>query len=995
MAGCSWAASDLRAVIDAKGGVSYLARIHDDERPGTYRWLDYGPAGTFLGEREIEIPWADTSVDPLVSTLDGRLWVRLWCFGDKKGAHCGAIQEVLADGGLGRQWPSPSGGPHLRAVDDRLLWGTVENQALEIRELDLETGEWRRLRAVRTGDRYPLEGRGITWGIGPDGEVVLAFGSRDHQVTLVRLDADDREIARGQFPAARSGFDPVDEDGVRRLGPFARILIGDDGMMMAWQGGNDPSCFFYQPPSVALFGRDLERLGVADNEGHIRTFRRIGSSLRVVGSYGAVKRFGLDGDEIESWSPEIPTVGDAPTRFETWEEMQVAANALVRESPIADRIALFEAADDAMQARIDDWWVEEGPETYAALDDQAWQRLAPRFCDRHPRLAPAEALRRFDRTRGRAKGKWLEALMACFDEPIPRVFEHAERLGESRDTESAAQVVFEAWGYTPGRLDALWRTVLETPLPRGIEVRTEAIQLLRAFHQTDEAFDRALTGPDASAHGRVRRMLLESIDLWGRQNAYQVDDTVRAARSAMLRAADLWSEDERLAVQAVGQLLRLGHLDFDDHPPGDVARLVEALIESARREPRMWPWIALALNEAIEDEASFRALGDDVADWLVAASQESPPDPLEPLMLDFSAADPWQFLTLHGGTRSVSMLAAHARTDRARTPSRNRLLRRLAVRPWALDPGAMIRLLEAPWLTDDDIASTALIVGIGAVARPGAALQALLAQRLTERLTSRDPRSQLNARTLFHNAGQLYGSPLIDALGIPGVREIVDNHGRPFQWLRLIAQVGAWQEVEATLEPMLDGPRNNVRVEVAAALAPKRHPKALEILLEGIERGGDDQVALEALGHFGREARPRVERLCVHENAHIRSRARLALRALGPEPDDIDSLLAAADTAFAEERPPDVATVLMLHEAGHDIVSRLIAQLRALPKLRLDSYSLGYTENQDFPRVVLDWLRDRSVPEHEIPESLRDLVPWTEPGALRWLDALEAIAADH
>lgn len=992
---CSYVASDLHGVIDSEGAVSYLKPTRDEERPGTYRWLDFSQTGAFLGEREVRISWADVSVSPLIKTRDGRLWVRVWCFRDQGGAHCGAIQEVLADGGLGRRWPSPPGRSGLRAVGDRLLLGTVENQSLEIRELDLETGAWRLLRAVRTGDRYPLDGHGTTWGVGPDGEVVLAFGG-GKQVTLVRLDAEDREIARARFPAARSGFDPVDEDGVRRLGPFARILVGDDGVVMAWQGGNDPSCFQYQPPSIALFGRDLEHLGVADNEGHIRAYRRVGPELRVVGTYGPVKRFAFDGDEIESWTPEIPSVGDEATRYQTWQEMRAAAAALVPESTLVDRIALFEAAEDAMQARIDDWWVAEGPATYAALDDRGWQRLASRFCDRHPTRAPAEALRRFDRTRGHAKGRWLEAIVACFDAPIPRVVEHAEHIADSQNGRSEAQVVFEAWGYGPKRLDALWRTVLETPLTRGTEVRAEAIQLLRAFPQTADAFDRALTGPDASAHERVRRMLLESTYLWGHRYAYRIDDTVRAARSAMLRSAGRWSEDERPAVRAVGQLLRLGHLDFVDHPPGEPARLVESLIDSARREPRLWPWIALALDQAIEDEASFRALGDESADWLVAASQESSAEPLEPLMLDYSTADPWRFLTLHGGTRSVGMLAAHALTDEATTPGRNRLLRRLAARPWALDPDAMLRLLEAPWLTDPDIASTSLIGQIGSVAEPGGDLHARLVRRLLERLSSTDAASRVRSHALlFDSSVRLYGSSLVDALGVPGVREIVDNHGQPFEWLRLIAQVGAWTEIEATLEPMLAGPRNNVRVEVAAALAPSRHPKALEILLETIERGEDDPVALEALGHFGDQARPRVETLCAHENAHVRSRARLALRALGPDPDDIESLRAAADEAFAEARLPDVATVLMLHEAGDDTVPRLLAHLDASPKLRLDSYSLGYRESLDFPRVILAWLRDRKAPDPETPKSLRELVPWADPDARHWLDALETLAADH
>ena len=987
--GCSWGASDLDGLIDHSGGAIYLQPVRDDERPGTYRWLQFTPAGTLRSDQEITVPWADVSLSPIVATVDGRLWLRVSCYRAKEPLHCGTLQEIFADASLGRRIPLPPGHINLRIDGENVRYAVPRDGVLDIREIDLETGENGLSRRVSVGNRYPISGRGSHWALGPDGDVVLAFSSAGHHVTLVRLDDENQEVARARYPGARFGFDPVDEDGVRKLGPFWSMQIGDDGVVVAAQSAHDPSCHFYQSPSVAIFDRDLTLLGVAENEGRLRRLRRLGESLVVVGVYGSIKRFNLDGTLLDDWSPEIPVDGTETEWKGSWEEMRAAAAALDRESPPARRIALFEAAEDDKQALIDSWWVEEGPATYAVLTDVHWQRLAGRLCARHPEDAPDEALRRYDRSRGAGKEGWFEAIATCFERPVPRVYEHAIAAMKDDTSRAETEVLFVAWGYPQESMDALWRKVLETSFGRSKPALREANQLLNAFPQTAETFHQLLTSGTPAQLVRVQQILMESIYVWGKRYDYRADE-VRAARNVLLRWAERWSASDQLHVAATGRLLRLGHLASDDHDSATFSLLVSELISSARREARMWPWIALALDEAIQDESTFRRLGDTNADWLVAASQEASPRPLGELMLDYASPDPWGFVLRHGGTRSASMLITFALSERATAAMRNRLLWRLAEVPWSVEPRQMRQLLEAPWLTSDGVDSAGLLAVLGAVAHEGGELQSILVDRFTELFAPERLRSRRGGSpNLYDPTMNLYGSPLIDGMGVEGVRSIVGHLEKASRVLRLIAQVGAWPAVEAQIEPLLDGPATNVKVEAAAALATSRNPKAFEILLTQLEQGRDVPLELEALAQYGEQTRAALAPLLSSDKRHIRMRARVALRAVGPTAKDIQSLEAVADAAFAEGELPDVATVLMLHESGRDALDRLVTYLAAHPAQNLRSFRLGYTGNHDFQAAVLDWLREAGDDAVEVPKSVLDLIPFVAPDARRWLAALE------
>lgn len=987
--GCSITVSVLGGAIGRDGEVVYLPSTGDEERPGTYRWLRFAAGGTLVAEQEIAIPWADVSVDPVLITEAGSLWLRVRCHRAQNPGYCDVLQEVTADGSLGRRAPLPPRQMRLWVEGEQVRYSSVDAGVLELWGIDLEHATSRLLRRLDLGDRYPLSGQGVTWGFGPDDEVVLTFDQGEQDVVLVRLDADGNEVARAQYPRARSGFEPVDDDGVRRLGPFWHLTIGADGVVAAAQSGNDSSCHRYQPPSVALFAKDLSRLGVADNDGFIRSLRRVGKRLVVLGANGTVRDFALDGTLLDTWSPEAAFQNDPATQWQgRWEEMEAAAAALEQGSPLAARVSLYDIAEEAKRAEIDAWWVEEGPRTYAALGDAGWQELAARLCVQHPIAAPAEALRRYDRSRGAQQEEWLEAVVACFEQPITRVYEHVVAVASDRTARVDFGVVFRVWGYPHALLDGLWAAVLDTPLTRPTDVREEANRLLEAFPQTAETFDRLLTSGSPVEQQRVRRILLETIYVWGSHYDYR-EESLRTARAALVRWADRWSASDQRDVAETGRLLRLGHLRAEDHPPRAFARRVAELVDAARREPRVWPWLALALDEAITDEATFELLGDETADWLVGASQEASPYPLGRFMLDYGAPDPWGFVLDHGGIRSLRMLVAFAMTDRARPAMRNRLLRQLTEKPWTLDVRIMHRLLEAPWLTEKGVAATGLVARLGSVARRGGPLQQTLVRRLSELFAWFGPDARYGTvLALYDPTIPLQGSPLIDALGMDGVRAIHDRTDETYPLMRLIARVGAWPVIASRVEPLLAGPANNVRIEAAAALATNQHPEAFEILLHHVEAGYGGEVEIEALRHYGEAARAPLRRLLADENAHVRARARLALRAVGPREEEVEALATVANAAFDRGELPDGATLLMLHEAGHPVFSRLVATLEDEPKLRLGG--IADHLRHDLHQAFLSWLQTSAAASPELPPALGEILPFVTPEARHWLAELES-----
>ncbi len=996
---CSMVASSVRGVIGADGSVAYLSQLGDEERPGTYRWLHYAVEGTLVDDREITVPWADVSVSPVLTTEAGSLWLRVWCYRDKQPNHCNTLQEVMADGSFGQRVALPTPHMKLRVDGERIRYSTVEDGVLELRELDLEEGGSRRVRRLELGERYPIAGEDTSWGFGPDGGVVLAFDAGKTEVVLVRLDANAEEVARARYPRAQFGFEPVEEDGTRRLGPFGWWAIGDDGVIAVTQYANDASCHQHQPPSVSLFGPDLERLGVADIGELLGGLRRVGDKLVVLTDGGTIQHVALDSSLLDTWKPEAALADDPKGSWRgSWEAMLAAAAALEQGSPLAERVALFEAADGAKQAEIDAWWVDEGAQSFEALRDFHWQRLAARMCARHPVHGPAEALRRYDRSRGAARDRWLEAVVACFDRPIARVYEHAVAVAGDDTAQVDASIVFRAWGYSAEMLDALWAKVLETPLTRPTVVRTEAIELVEAFPQTAETFDQMLRSGSPTEQARVRQVLLETIYVWGQRYSYR-KVSLQAVRSELLGWAQRWSISDSALAVTTGKLLRLGHRAAHEHAPGVFQQLVDDVMVAAHCEPLVWPWLALALDEAITDEETFALLHDDAVDWLVAASQEATPNPLGRFILDYGAPDPWGFVLDHGGDRSLRMLTAFAMTDHAQPAMRNRLLRELAGKPWRLDARAMKRLLEASWLTEKGVAATGLVVHLGSVAEHGGSLQQTLVRRLSELLgwIGSDARYG-SGPDLYDDRFPIVHSPLIDALGREGVRAIHDQSNAPEHFLRLIARVGAWPEVAARIEPFLEGPASNVRVEAAAALAPSRHPKAFEFLLRHVEVVHRGEAEIETLRHYGEAARAALGPLLTAEHPSIRARARLVLRALGPREGEIERIAADATASFERGERPDSATLLMLHEAGRlirgrSVFANLFMLLEADPSLRVASN--GDPLHSDLSRALLNWLTTPEAASHAVPPALAEAAPFLATPNRQWLAALEAAFAER
>jgi hypothetical protein len=206
-----------------------------------------------------------------------------------------------------------------------------------------------------------------------------------------------------------------------------------------------------------------------------------------------------------------------------------------------------------------------------------------------------------------------------------------------------------------------------------------------------------------------------------------------------------------------------------------------------------------------------------------------------------------------------------------------------------------------------------------------------------------------------------------------------------------VAETGGWPAIEDELAELLTDSRH--ALGAARALAPLRHPAALDVLVEhGLTLTRTPPV--EAFVAYGAAARERVVPFLDHRDPSVRAAVTRVLRALDPAPELVDRFVREAATAFERGELPDVETVLLLDSAGRDIFLALLDGSADPGPHRLQGQLVraGYHRNAEFSRRFGRWALGSPDPKLRARALafLRELDVFSDPVTVAWSRRLAA-----
>ena len=94
----------------------------------------------------------------------------------------------------------------------------------------------------------------------------------------------------------------------------------------------------------------------------------------------------------------------------------------------------------------------------------------------------------------------------------------------------------------------------------------------------------------------------------------------------------------------------------------------------------------------------------------------------------------------------------------------------------------------------------------------------------------------------------------------------------------------------------------------------------------------------------------------------------------------------------AENELPDVETVLILDDAGRDVMPRLLAVFQSRGLDTAEAYLFGFGDSVDFARAIVRWADGHPAREAAMHSLRSRLSPLVSPEALAWRAELEAAA---
>ncbi len=976
---CSMIVSHIAGALGADGAVVYAIEETSDARPGLVRLAHYTPTGIPTGEGLVDLEISDVHID--VKGLDGagNVWLALRCYGHPESELCDSLIELAPNGEITQVLPLPERRyPRFDVTRRAFLDGRFERHGLSVFRYPSGKDDPDLLHFELPQDVVMERFGRQTWAL-DDAGVAVATQSNG-EVTFLRYGAEGRPEARSSFPIPRPGR-AFDDPEIAAVGHVGTMTLAEDGTLFASQYALAADCEVYQPPSVAILDAAGNLVRVAPADDTIRVLRVLDDELIVLQNDGRVLRLTHDGTRIETWTPDLGH----------WRQREDAATLRERAAVIdrsaapAEWLEAYPWAANDQRAQILDWLLAVGPGALEDADDRFWRRIGSQLCKRHPGAAPSEALRRFARSQGRNKVEWLTTLVHCFEQPPPEAYAYALAIdGRDDPYAEAVEKAFRAWGYPRTALDALWQQATGSkPEP------TVGKNLLRVFDQVAEDFDDRLRHGAQAERGIVRQLLFETVDgadvfFWVDAVAdEEVDVPPAPTWSRLIPSAREWAESEDPFVAATGRLLLAGHRDVP------AAAALPILIADAEHDPSLVPWLAYALGIVVVDRNARGALPRDALEQLVAWALDAPSATGIKRRAEWgSLYDPYHWLFETTGDVALDRLYARALEPSATDSARNRLLTRIERQPWILDEAQLQGLLNQPWLKDRNLlpGSLSFLSGLArAIEGSDLALQSVVRSRFRELFLH-----------ISEHAPRLLNGPaniepeLLPALAIDDVIALVDRQGPTGvrRWLWLIAAVGAWPEIESDVEAMLGDPHQ--AVSAAIALAPRQHPGALEVLMrDGLNW---HRAPPSAFVGYGDLALKRLIPLGFHKDRDVRQAVRRVLRAFDLDSETLERLDAEVAATLAENELPDVETVLILDDAGRDVMPRLLAVFKSRGLDTAEAYLFGFGDSVDFARAIVRWADGHPAREAAMHSLRSRLSPLVSPEALAWRAELEAAA---
>lgn len=764
---------------------------------------------------------------------------------------------------------------------------------------------------------------------------VAAIAITQDGVRIRRWDEDGALLWDRTYERARPGH--ATPEGRLAIGePWLLGMAGDGSLVLTgWQYHAD--CSPDRPPGMLVLGPDGElRAEVAFESRAWGLALDDGDGVAVYSS--GTRVFDLDGHERARFAPTSP---GAEAEEATFREK---VRSLGPDGPVADWIDLY--GRSGRDEEIAGWLVAAWPEAEPRLPDSIWLELASRLCRKHPEAAPARALARFSRATGSSKREWLGALTSCFEglpegSGVEAYLEHLESSRDHRDRQ-AARAARAAWIDSAGDLDSMWTRALE----RG-SLTVEGKALVASWERTAGQFERRLRSPEPNERYLAQRLLFTLLpDAWEFQGAEHAE-----LRRSVLATVEPWLNDEDPGVRGAAAVLLFGGTVADDDPPSvREEELLTAVTTAARQRPELAAWAVTATLDRwpLPDSVSSVSLVERDREALSALSEEIFFDLFDALLAaveldvvqpDFDGIapprDPRAQRAFHTVERVVTA-APPSRIDavldrmmtRAFTPQASAVSRRLLLVGVSArqDLGGVDRarrILASPWLIDRAVDPINYLdrVWRAWADEPRLRGQAASAYRGYLRSQVRDPDELRRSLT---PAG--FSRSPVSELRVEDLRPFVRGPEDVEAWLPFIAETGAWPEIEADVEKVLDDP--HARLSAARALAFHGEPKTLDILIE--DGLGTWDPPVDAFRHYG-GVRERVEALAFHRDEQVRRGARRVARALGPSASLVESLLAETRGRLSAGELPDLDSLLLLHDEGYPVLNEALGMIAAEP----------------------------------------------------------------
>ncbi len=971
---CSRIVDHLAGALAQDGSVVYALRDGGDAHPGLLRLAHFTATGIATGDLYVDLGVVDGHIQVRGIDGAGNVWLAVRCYSYLESELCNRLVLVTPTGEVAHTLPlAETAWPRFDPARGQFINSDFSDGRLSV--LRYGTGEEKPLMSFSRPEGIELRDfEPSSWAVDRDGEAVVVI-EKGLAVTFLRYAASGELRISTHFPRARSGR-AFDDSETVRLGHIGAMVLAEDGTLFASQFAMAPDCEIYQPPSVAILDAAGNLVAVAPTDDTIGMMRALDHELVVLQDDGRVIRLAHDGTRLESWTPALGHWRQPQGPIE--ERRERAARAGPADGP-AVWLEVYAAADFEKRTLIDGWLVEVGPQALDDTPDRKWQDLAARLCARHPGTAPTEALRRFGRSQGLNKARWLESLVSCFDQPPSEAYAYALEIVDRDDTYTdAAEKALRAWGYSRETLDALWRTATAAePDPKAGQ------SLLRAFDQLAEDFDDRLRRGPQAARLIVRQLLLEMVAgaesfFWVDGLSPGADDEPPAQRWARLApAAREWVESRDRLVAATGRLVLLGHRE------APVEAAWPALIADAEQDPSLVPWLVYTVGKVVEEDGP-QALPDAALEKLVAWALDAPARTGIATRASWNdMGDPYYWLFELEGEIVLDRLYERGLEASASARVRQRLLWRLYNQPWALGQARLERFLAEPWLAQRSHFSTTMSF-LARLNQLVDDLEVPLRQKVRDRFRQLVLDAADRRRLVINFQPQDDGDRLLrQALEVDDVATLVERTPNGVRtWLWLIAAFGAWPEIEAEVNALLSDP--GYAVAAAVALAPHRHPEALEVLMRLGLHGR--QVPASAFAPYGAAARQRLTPLVFHEDWAVRQAARRVLAAVSPDSSTLAKLAAEAAEELAQDKLPELPVAMMLLDSDPGLMPQLITQLQT--RRKAGGYLDEYGSDLDFARAVARWAQGNPLRQRTLRDLWGHLNNLVSPPALAWRAAI-------